>query len=99
MNLAKMKVDPSDLDKPTLSQRLKVEYGLDVETLTFVPAGEESHSYIAGTATGTKYFVKLYGAGRLPDLEEKCRAVHLLHTRCDLEYVVQPYEIGPRSLY
>jgi len=44
-----MKVDSANIDKQALYQLLKAEYGLEVATLSFVPAGEESYGYIAGT--------------------------------------------------
>jgi hypothetical protein len=87
-----MKVDSADIDKVALSQLLKAEYGLDVATLSFVPAGEESYGYIAETVTQRQYFVKVYDQWNPPHVHERYQAVHLLATQCGLEYVVRPYQ-------
>jgi spectinomycin phosphotransferase len=85
-----MKTDSPDIDKQALCRLLKVEYGLEVATLSFVPEGEESYGYVAQTSPKRHYFVKVYE--HPSDLDVRYEAANKLHTQCDLEYVVCPYE-------
>lgn len=52
-----MKVD-NTFDKTELKKRLNAAYALDLQTLTFLPEGEDSYGYIATAETGERYFAK-----------------------------------------
>jgi spectinomycin phosphotransferase len=84
-----MKVESSNIDKRTLRQLLKDQYGLCAATLTFLPRGEESYGYILETLTRSRYFVKVYE--RHSELNVRYEAAHKLHTQCGLEFVVHPH--------
>ena len=86
-----MKVDPLDIDKQALRQLLRVEYGLDVATLTLIPEGEEGYSYVAETPAKARYFVKVYDDLRPSNLNVRFQAAVRLHTQCGLAYVVHPH--------
>lgn len=52
-----MKVD-NTFDKTELKNRLNAAYALNLQTLTFLPEGEDSYGYIATDETGGRYFAK-----------------------------------------
>jgi Ser/Thr protein kinase RdoA (MazF antagonist) len=86
-----MKVDPLDIDKQALRQLLRVEYGLNVATLTLLPEGEEGYSYVAETPSKMRYFVKVYDDLRPSNLNLRFQAAARLHMQCGLDYVVHPH--------
>lgn len=52
-----MKVDNA-FDKTELKNLLNAAYGINVQSLTFLPEGEDSYGYIVMSETGEKYFAK-----------------------------------------
>ena len=52
-----MKVDNA-FDKTELKNLLNAAYGINVQSLTFLPEGEDSYGYIVMPETGEKYFAK-----------------------------------------
>ncbi|CAI8054018.1 hypothetical protein GBAR_LOCUS29524 [Geodia barretti] len=82
-----MKVDNA-FDKTELLQHLKTAYALPLQSITFLPEGEDSYGYIATSETGEKYFAK--ASTSVPDI---ClQYVSLLRYRCDISGVVAPLE-------
>ena len=87
-----MKVDSSSIDKRALCELLRRRYGLRVVAENFVPGGEESHGYVVETADRTRHFCKIYE--NASELSTRYQAANVLHTQCDLEFVVHPYATG-----
>ena len=52
-----MKVD-NTFDKTELKNQLNTAYAMNLQTLTFLPEGEDSYGYIATAKTGRRYFAK-----------------------------------------
>jgi hypothetical protein len=84
-----MKVDSVEIDKFALSSILQDAYGLHPESLVFLPYGEESYCYKLETAAKQSYLVKVQELS--PDMDIRYHAVYVLHTLCDLKFVVHPY--------
>lgn len=95
-----MKTDTTRIDKAALICRLRDEYGLEIEQLAFVPKGEESYGYIATTASGQRYFVKVhsfvegYDEAQLERLKRPYQVVDLLANTHGLRYIVAPLPTG-----
>ena len=88
-----MKVD-NTFDKTELLEHLKTAYALPLQTLTFLPEGEDSYGYIAVSETGEKYFVK--ASTSVPDI---CLQVaSLLRHQCNISGVVAPLETQEGAL-
>lgn len=91
-----MKSDTSRIDKAALIHRLRDEYGLAIEQLTFVPKGEESYGYIATTVSGSRTFVKVhsfvegYDEAQLERLKRPYQVVEQLANTYGLRYIVAP---------
>ncbi len=62
-----MKIEP-DIDKAALAERVHQEYGIHIESLTFVPRGEVAYGYIAHCPDGDRYFLKLLNDSRLAQI-------------------------------
>ena len=54
-----------DIDRASLAQRVCQEYEIDIEELTFIPAGEVAYCYIVDCPGGSRYFLKLLSDSRL----------------------------------
>ena len=54
-----------DIDKAALIKRVRQEYGIEVQSLTFVPEGEVAYCYVAMCGNGDRYFLKLLSDSRL----------------------------------
>ena len=88
-----MKVD-NTFDKTELLEHLKTTYALPLQTLTFLPEGEDSYGYIVVSKTGEKYFVK--ASTSVPDT---CLQVaSLLRHQCNISGVVAPLETRDGTL-
>ncbi|MFN8439384.1 MAG: phosphotransferase [Caldilineaceae bacterium] len=91
-----MKSDTSRIDRIALIRRLRDEYGLVIEQLTFVPKGEESYGYIATSTSGQRYFVKVhsfvegYDEAQLEQLKRPYQVVYQLVNTHGLDYIVAP---------
>jgi spectinomycin phosphotransferase len=62
-----MKSEPG-IEKSALVDVILQQYGLIVETLTFLPGGEVGHHYIADCRDGSRYFVKFLSNSRLAQI-------------------------------
>ena len=88
-----MKVDNA-FDKTELLQHLKTAYALPLQSITFLPEGEDSYGYIVGSETGERYFAK--ASTSVPDI---ClQYASLLRYRCDISGVVAPLETSDGTL-
>ena len=88
-----MKVDNA-FDKSELLQHLKTAYALPLQSMTFLPEGEDSYGYIALSETGEKYFVK--ASTSVPNI---ClQLASLLRHRCNISGVVAPLETSDGTL-
>ena len=88
-----MKVD-NTFDKTELLEHLKTAYALPLQTLTFLPEGEDSYGYIAVSETGEKYFAK--ASTSVPDT---CLQIaSLLRHRYNISGVVAPLETQDGAL-
>lgn len=82
-----MKVDNA-FDKTELLRHLSAAYALPLQSITFLPEGEDSYGYIAVSETGERYFAK--ASTSVPDT---CLQVaSLLRHRCNILGVVAPLE-------
>ena len=88
-----MKVDNA-FDKTELLQRLSTAYALPLQSITFLPEGEDSYGYIVVSKTGEKYFAK--ASTSVPDT---CLQIaSLLRHRCNISGVVAPLETSDGTL-
>ena len=82
-----MKVD-NTFDKTELLQNLSTAYALPLQSIAFLPEGEDSYGYIAVSETGEKYFAKASTA--VPN--SRLQAASLLQHQCNISGVVAPME-------
>ena len=71
-----MRFEAENLDRAGLLELLRLRYRLDVDTLTFVPYGIDSWSYVAACRDGSRAFVKLSLRG--PEAAAKASTTPLL---------------------
>ncbi|MFC1715799.1 phosphotransferase [Candidatus Poribacteria bacterium] len=89
-----------DIDKAALAERIHQEYGIQIESLTFVPKGEVAYGYIVHCATDDRYFLKLFSDSRLAQIGTRHTDLYLpltwnLHSKGLLPNV--PYPIKTRN--
>ena len=89
-----MKVE-LDIDKAALIARVRQEYGIALEGLTFVPEGEVAHCYIAQDIHDERYFIKLLSPSRLGRISTSGLDVYLpltweLHAQGILPHIAYP---------
>ncbi len=89
-----------DIDKAALAERIHQEYGIQIESLTFVPRGEVAYGYIVHCAAGDRYFLKLFSDSRLAQIGTRHTDLYLpltwnLHSKGLLPNV--PYPIKTRN--
>lgn len=53
------------IDQACLREHIAERYGLQVETLDYLPVGEVSHNFVAQSTNGRKYILKLLDQSRL----------------------------------
>ena len=88
-----MKVDNA-FDKSELLQHLKTAYALPLQSITFLPEGEDSYGYIVVSETGEKYFAK--ASTSVPNV---ClQAASLLRYKCKISGIVAPLETQDGAL-
>ena len=88
-----MKVDNA-FDKAELKQLLSTEYALPLQSITFLPEGEDSYGYIVVSETDEKYFAK--ASASVPDA---ClQLASLLRHRCNISGVVAPLKTSNGAL-
>lgn len=86
-----MKFDTSGIDRRRLADLIAAEYGLPTIAATFLPIGEEAHSFVVEEAGGARHFAR---AQRLADanaLERVYAATRALHGPGGLGQVLAPY--------
>src|SRR5207253_2204641 len=66
-------------------------YGFRIDSLAFLPKGEDAASYIAVGQQGRRYFVRAQRTAFAPNLEVAFDAVARLQAECKLPQVVAPY--------
>jgi aminoglycoside phosphotransferase (APT) family kinase protein len=86
-----MKTKARDIDREQLIRTITDEYGLDVTQIAFTPRGEDAYNYIADTADGRRYFVRVQDAERAGSLEQVYTTTRALHERYHLLAVVAPH--------
>lgn len=90
--------EPPRLAEATIDAALRVHYGLDLASLTFLPLGNDADSavYRAEAADGAAYFVKLRAAGgfSLPSLA----VPHFLH-RQGVPHILAPIAAANAQLW
>ena len=88
-----MKVD-NTFDKTELLRCLRHAYGVPLESIAFLPEGEDSYGYIVVSETGRKYFAKASTS-----VPETClRAASVLQRTCGISGVVGPLETSDGEL-
>ena len=88
-----MKVDNA-FDKTELLQHLRTAYALPLQSITFLPEGEDSYGYIVVSETDEKYFAK--ASASVPDA---ClQLASLLQHRCNISGVVAPLKTSNGAL-
>ena len=88
-----MKVDNA-FDKTELKNLLNAAYGINVQSLTFLPEGEDSYGYIVMSETGEKYFAK--ASTSVP--EASLRIASRLRERGGISEVVAPIKTHAGTL-
>ena len=88
-----MKVDNA-FDKTELKHLLNAAYGINVQSLTFLPEGEDSYGYIVMSETGEKYFAK--ASTSVP--EASLRIASRLRERGGISEVVAPIKTHAGTL-
>jgi Ser/Thr protein kinase RdoA (MazF antagonist) len=66
------------IDRALIIETVRTRYGLDVETITFVPVGFATACYQASTVDGRRYFLKLWPDPRFRDGERQAIVLRLL---------------------
>jgi len=84
-----------NIDKAALIRAVRQEYGIDIQSLTFVPEGEVAHGYVAGCADGDRYFLKLLSDSRLGQISATGLDFSLplawdLYSRAILPHIAHP---------
>ena len=85
-----MRVDTSGIDQEQLARFVDDAYALDIVTLSFLPKGEASYSYVAVERRGTRWLIKVQETTRTVDLEVRLRAVRFVYAECGFTQVVAP---------
>ena len=96
-----MKVESRSIRKNELSDFINLEYGIEIDSLSFNPHGEDSYSYIVESKQG-KYFIKLYTKiVRKSDakrLNGNFQILSFVKESYDAEFVIIPIEIKGQFL-
>ena len=74
-----MKVDTSGIDPDPLGRAVREAYGLEIESVAFLPKGEASYAYLAADRGGARWLIKLQDPARRADLEVRLRAMRYLY--------------------
>ena len=80
-----MKVD-NTFDKTELKESLSTAYGLPLQSITFLPEGEDSYGYVVASETGEKYFAK--ASTSVPN--SRLQVASLLRNQGNISGVVAP---------
>ncbi len=80
-----MKVDNA-FDKRELLKHLVTAYKLPLQSITFLPEGEDSYGYIIASETGEKYFAK--ASTSVPS--SRLHVASLLRHQCNISGIVAP---------
>ena len=74
-----MKTEACDIDKSQLRRLVAARYGLNLQSIAFLPRGEDAYSYVAEDDKGTRYFVRAQSQGRGAPEDSVYAFVHSLH--------------------
>lgn len=59
-----MKSEATDIDRALLLRLVAARYGLNLQSIGFLPKGEDAYSYVAEDDKGRRYFVRAQSQGR-----------------------------------
>lgn len=91
-----MKYD-NHIIKQNITEGIKKDYGIFVETIDFIPVGEESYSYLVVDKKKNKFFAKF--CAKKDVIKNIDRANKLLLKLKHLSFVVPPIEVGGKTSF
>jgi thiamine kinase-like enzyme len=85
-----MKTAAPDIDHAHLIDLINGEYNIAIDSLRFVPKGEEAYVYIGQTQNEERYFVRAQPHAPTVALDQTYTITHALHRQHGLHQVVAP---------
>lgn len=82
-----MKIDTPEIDKHRLVQMINREYNLQMDSIEFIPKGEEAYAYVS---SDKRLFIRAQPPSKARPLEQAYQIIHALHTRCGISQIVAP---------
>ena len=93
-----MKTDTSGIDTGALAREIRARYAIPIESLTFVPKGEDAFSFVGTGENGNEVFVRAQPDAESGKLDLAYRFVDALRSGCDLPEIVAPQPTLHREL-
>jgi len=87
-----LKTEARDIDKGQLAQAVATAYGFDLQSIEFLPRGEDAYAFIVEGYNGAHHFVRAQNVGRSAQSESIYALVHTLHNKKNLTAAVAPYQ-------
>lgn len=87
-----MKTEAHDINQRRLAEAVTSAYGLDLQSIAFLPRGEDAYAYVARDSDDTQHFVRAQQLGRSAVSESTFARIHALRHKSGFEAAVAPYQ-------
>jgi spectinomycin phosphotransferase len=86
-----LKTEANDIDKAELLRLVVARYGYNLQSIDFLPKGEDAYSYVAEDDKGRRYFVRAQSPDRGAPQDSVYALLHRLHHKGGLSAAVAPH--------